>query len=104
MHDHTPDSAPEDRRSADGARTPTTKSLLLLLAAAVMVATSGILFIFNQSWNYLSVGSITAPTGLEDMKTEVDPAASLQQILRDRQFLDSIDRFGIERMEQLRNQ
>lgn len=103
MQDQQPTNPLEDCLNAALRRTSTTKSVLVVLAVAVIVATASILFIFNQSWNYLSVGSITAPTGLEEMKTEVDPAEALQQIMRDRQLLDSIERFGIERMEQIRN-
>jgi hypothetical protein len=73
------------------------------VALAVLVATASILFIFNQSWPSLSVGSISAPSGLEAVQTEVDPAAALQQIIRDRQLLDSIEHFGLELMEQIRN-
>ena len=92
---------PHDQTTA---RPPTTTSLILFLAAVAVVTTLSIVFILLQPWHSLSVGSITTPVGVQQLRedaTDDYPARTPHQRRMDQAFLDSIETFGIDGMKEI---
>ena len=83
---------------------PTTTVLIFLVATACVVATLGVVFVFNHSWGNLTVGSITAPAGIEQLNDDAstkDRMRVFRQRQQDQLLRDSFDTYGIEGMKEI---
>ncbi len=102
MNDHNQSKRIGEKINAYLISLPRTTTLVVLLATASILATLSVVFIFKHSWGTLTVGSITAPVGIDRLNDDAatgDRMRVFQLREQDQQLLDSLETSRFEEID-----